>query len=150
MLNFCFCWPANRDTKQVSVNFWFLNLTYIKFISLFLIFVKRLLFINYKTVPKPNQKWVNFISLSLIAYTNGQIITFVDEFCIVPRLCDCPNTVLGTALSSILFEDIDAIEVCYYKNYYYIKCNTHSVREIRQLAPAPHGGCGLPTFMLRG
>ena len=33
---------------------------------------------------------------------------------------DCLTPVLGASLSSIVFEDIGAIEVCYYYYYYYV------------------------------
>ena len=42
------------------------------------------------------------------------IQSFVDEFCIVPRLWDCVTPVLGMSVSLILFKDTGAIEVCYY------------------------------------
>ena len=38
-------------------------------------------------------------------------LIIVDELRIVPRLCVCPTPVLGAPLSSILFNDIGAVEV---------------------------------------
>ena len=63
-------------------------------------------------------------SSNVILVLKQTALNFFYEFCIVLWIWDCPTPILGPPLSSILFYDIGAIEVCNY--YYYIEFSSTS------------------------